>query len=203
MLVRGRLTGRTPKVGCGVWRVLDRALSRLNQWTERAVVLGVGLMTVLVLLQVVLRYVFKTGLPWTEELSRYLMLFIAFVGASIGVRRERHVATQFLVQWLPPPLRKAVQLFSDLVVLVFLLLLMNASWQMITRFYLQRSPAMRISMAWPQATVLLGAVLMAIQLVGVIVRRINTPAGTSQPKDTPGMTERPDGAAGAPGTGSR
>ena len=54
-----------------------------------------------VFLQFFTRYVLNDSLGWTEEIARYLLIAVTFVGAVIGVRKREHVAVVLLYRWLP------------------------------------------------------------------------------------------------------
>ena len=69
---------------------MDAVKKFLNNIEEFIVVPLVAVMTAVIILQVFFRYVLKGSLPWSEELSRYLMIWVTFVGASIGVKRGAH-----------------------------------------------------------------------------------------------------------------
>lgn len=57
-------------------------------------------MTIVVTLQVICRYLLHSSLPWSEELSRYCMVFVTFLGVSAGLRVGTHTCVDFLPQLL-------------------------------------------------------------------------------------------------------
>lgn len=65
-------------------------------------------MTVLTFVQVVLRYVFATGLVWSLEATTYLAAWLVLVGMSYGVRTEAHIAVDLLTSRLAPRAARAV-----------------------------------------------------------------------------------------------
>jgi TRAP-type C4-dicarboxylate transport system permease small subunit len=81
-----------------------RILSRL---IEIAIIIGIAFIVTIVTSEVVLRYVFKHSLIFTEELSRYLMVWIVFLGSALAIRDEAHIRINILVKRLNPTLRKA------------------------------------------------------------------------------------------------
>lgn len=94
-------------------RVLDRLLRGL-------LALLLGALTVCVFLQVLVRFVFKHPLPWTEEVARLAFVYSIFVGATLAVREKDHISVDFLLVVLPPGLRRAVRLVGTVLVAVFL-----------------------------------------------------------------------------------
>ena len=72
-------------------RRLERAFVRLNQGL---VMLMMMAMAALVFTNVVTRYLFGFSLNWAEEASRYLMIWVAYLGAGLAMREGRHVAIE-------------------------------------------------------------------------------------------------------------
>ncbi len=80
---------------------LRKMLDRVNSLAEYAVCALLAVMVVVVFLQVIFRFVIRSSLPWSEELARYLMVWIVFLGASIGVKRKSHIGVEAVVALLP------------------------------------------------------------------------------------------------------
>jgi C4-dicarboxylate transporter DctQ subunit len=70
--------------------------------------------TGLLFANVVLRYFFQAGIFWAEEALRYLMIWIAFIGAATCVRKGTHVSLDIVVNLLPAARRAGFSLFLDL-----------------------------------------------------------------------------------------
>ncbi|WP_084604891.1 TRAP transporter small permease [Desulfonatronum thioautotrophicum] len=75
-------------------------------------------MLVIITLQIVFR-VFFQALPWSEELSRYLLVWTTFLGATMAYRRGIHIAVTFLVDSMPALLRRLVRIIAVLASLIF------------------------------------------------------------------------------------
>lgn len=69
---------------------------------EVVIVACLALMAVLVFGNVVLRYAFNSGIAISEEVSRWLFVWITFLGAIVAVRERGHLGTDFLLARLPP-----------------------------------------------------------------------------------------------------
>ena len=94
-------------------RVLDRLL--------KAVLIGlVGVLTICVFLQVLIRFVFKFPIPWTEEVSRIVFVYTIFIGATIAVREKTHINVDFLLVMLPPGVARWVSRVGTTLVAIFL-----------------------------------------------------------------------------------
>jgi TRAP-type C4-dicarboxylate transport system permease small subunit len=158
-------------------------LLRITRDLERIAVLScqfaILLMTGLVLIQVVLRYVFRAPLPWVEEASVFLMIWMTFVGAGVAIRQGAHIAMTLLLEHLPRRITRPLFLCSQVVMLAFLLVLIWEGWQLVVAAQGQRSPALAIPMAIPYFTMPFGACFMVIQILAVLLEsrsRADAPA---------------------------
>lgn len=67
-----------------------------------------------VFLQFFTRYVLNNSLGWTEEIARYLLILVCFVGAITAVRRQTHIAVEIFYRWFPMSLRRALSALVDI-----------------------------------------------------------------------------------------
>lgn len=86
---------------------------------EYIVVVCLGLMSIIIFVQVVMRYVFNDSLSWSEELSRYLLIWMVNIGISYAVKKKCHVRITALDTMLPQRFKKILDIFSSLLVLCF------------------------------------------------------------------------------------
>ena len=77
------------------------------------------LMTALVCLQFITRYILNDSVSWTEELAVYCLIVVVFVGSAACVRRSRHIQVNFLYRYLPKPLGKLCSTLVDLLQIGF------------------------------------------------------------------------------------
>jgi TRAP-type C4-dicarboxylate transport system permease small subunit len=148
----------------------------ISDWTDKiATVLGVMLvasMTFSIILQVFFRYVVRAALPWPEELSRFLMVWCAFVGASTALKRGDHVGVTFFVEHTPRMINRLITFLTQFVVVYFLFILVKHSWRIAKLGWRSKSGAMLLPMFYPRVGVTVGAVMMFIQLIEIMFRGI-------------------------------
>ena len=96
---------------------------------EVAVMAAMAVVSGVVMVEVILRYTLGETLVVTEELSRYLMVWIAFLGAVLLMRERGHIAAEGLGGWFGPLGRRVIAVVADLLSLVFLLTLTWAGLQ--------------------------------------------------------------------------
>ena len=78
------------------------------------------IMTVTVLLGVFFRYVVRSPLGWTEELSRYVMIWMALLSVALCIWRHEHVGVTMFVKKIPRIAAKAMIFVSNMMVMYFL-----------------------------------------------------------------------------------
>ena len=78
----------------------------LNKITEIVVMFLMSAISVIIFVQVICRYVFNHSLYWSEEVGRYLLIWITFLGASVGVKRYSHIGIDFLYNKSPLFIKK-------------------------------------------------------------------------------------------------
>src|SRR5262252_4540972 len=88
-----------------------------------------AVMVVLVFGNVVLRYVFNSGITVSEELSRWLMVWLTFLGAIVALREHQHLGVDTLVRILPPLGKRICFIASYLLMLYADWLLLAGSWR--------------------------------------------------------------------------
>ena len=79
------------------WKRLDEIIARVEKYL---VVLLLSLMMVLAFMQIVLRNFFETGLSWGDVLVRYLVLWVAFIGAALATKEDRHINMELFSRWV-------------------------------------------------------------------------------------------------------
>ena len=144
-------------------RALVRGVTRV---LEALTLVGISVVSLTVVVEVVLRYGFGSSLIFTEELTRYTMVWVAFLGAVIALRDGAHVATGGIGDRFGPAVGKAASLVADALALLFLLTLTWASLQTLPNQRDQFTTTLSVSIFWFYLAIPVGAVLMALVIVG-------------------------------------
>jgi TRAP-type C4-dicarboxylate transport system permease small subunit len=147
-----------------------KLMDLLYAFTRKALIVITGLMTAVVILQVICRYVLKNPLVWTEEVARYLMLWMAFIGSSCVIKKWDNIYVDFFINLLKQKPRRIISLFQKFVVLG---LLSYSFYLCMTVFpkvsVYQTLATLDISMLWAQSSMIVGFLLAALQNIGVIL----------------------------------
>ena len=144
-----------------------RALARsVTSVLEALTLVGMSVVSLTIVVEVILRYGFGSSLIFTEELSRYTMVWVAFLGGVIALRDGAHVATGGIGDRFGPTVGKIASLVADGLALLFLLTLTWASIQTLPNQRDQYTITLNISIFWFYLAIPVGAVLMARVIVG-------------------------------------
>jgi TRAP-type C4-dicarboxylate transport system permease small subunit len=130
----------------------------------------VAVMTVVVFLQVVYRYVLTQPLHWSEELARYLFVWLSILGATLGLQKRGHFGLDFFYRMFPDKGRRILQFLIYLLMGSVILVILVQGIKLVQITVLQESPAIGISMGWAYACLPVGAVLMAIHLLVISLK---------------------------------
>jgi TRAP-type transport system small permease protein len=117
-------------------------------------------LAVIVFLQFFTRYVLNDSLSWTEEIARYGLIWVTYIGAVMVTRRNSHIAVMLLPNLLPAWGGRVVLAVADLVTLGFLGLLAYFSVLIVGRMHIQRMSVVDLPMSYVYAAVVAGCLLM-------------------------------------------
>jgi TRAP-type transport system small permease protein len=150
-----------------MFRSFDQGLQKLTAWV---CVLLAAQMTVVVLVGVFWRYVLNDALAWAEELARYTMIWMSWLGGGLALRRGGHLAAEFAIDRLPPGARRMIILAGQVLALGFLLIVLWYGVALTRNVALQTTSALRVSMQFPYSAMPVGALLMIYHLVVLMLR---------------------------------
>ncbi len=138
--------------------ILDRALKHIL-W------LLVAVLTVSVFLQVLIRFVFKDPLPWTEEVSRIAFVYSVFIGAAIAVREKTHLNIDVVLVLLPKGMARVITVLGTILVGVFLSFVTWEGIVLVRETGVQMTPVMQIPFRYLYLIVPASGALMLLYLV--------------------------------------
>jgi TRAP-type C4-dicarboxylate transport system permease small subunit len=88
--------------------------AKIGQVENVLVTIFLTSMILVAFLQIVLRNFFSTGIDWGDSLVRYLVVWVAFIGAAIATKEGKHITIDILSRWFSGPGRIAMQAVTDL-----------------------------------------------------------------------------------------
>ena len=138
-----------------------------------------GLMVLFVFMNVVLRTCFNSGLTWSEELSRYLFVFVTYVGAISAMRVNGHLGVDTLISRVPRPLQMVMYVVSQLVIAALMCILVHGAGKMVLQNTESRTAALGISYALLYSAGIITGVSIAAMAVANIVSAVTHPSEIS------------------------
>ncbi|PLW78650.1 TRAP transporter small permease [Cohaesibacter celericrescens] len=132
----------------------------------RKFLFGISVAAMLVMLtiifaQVVTRYIFGFSFEWTEELARFLFVWVVFLGSALIMGEDGHLAVELLPRLLKDKTPGILlSLFINACGYVFIFLLIIQGWKMTTTMTFQTSPGLGISMSYVYAIMPVSGILM-------------------------------------------
>ncbi len=141
--------------------MLKKTIDLYCQLLSYLIAAALALMVVLVFGNVFMRYAFNSGFTLSEELSRWLFVWLTFMGAVVALRSNAHLGTDMLVGKLGPTGKKICMGLSLLLMLYCLWLLFKGAYDQTIINLTSTSAVMEVSMAWFYASGMVFSVLGA------------------------------------------
>ena len=111
------------------WQKWDDTLGRIEKFTLTVML---SVMILLAFIQIILRNVFSSGIAWGDPLVRYLVLWVAFIGASLATREGKHITIEVFSRWLSDRGNRFLQAISSLISALVCALLVFAGWTFVS-----------------------------------------------------------------------
>ena len=142
-------------------KLLSGTSSCLDWTVSRIVFVLITLMIIVTCSQIIFR-VFFMALTWSEELTRYLLVWSTFLGATMAYKRAQHISITFLIDLLPEKIKVVVTSFTSVIIISFFMIITYHAMQMIKIMSLQTSPALSIQMKYVYLIIPVSLTIMAI-----------------------------------------
>jgi TRAP-type C4-dicarboxylate transport system permease small subunit len=135
-------------------------------------IIFLALMSVIVIVQVFIRYIFNFSFVWAEELVRYLMIWMVMFGAALVQSKNEHIRIDFFPMLAGARARRIMEIFFRLATLIFLAVIAYKGFKVSYFNRLFESSGLRISMLWPTLAIPLGAIAIGCYTMTGLVRDI-------------------------------
>ena len=160
--------------------MLKKVIDQYCQLISYLLAIIMVLMVALVFGNVFMRYAFNSGFTISEELSRWLFVWMTFLGAVVALRDNGHLGTDMLVGRLGPAGKKICMGLSLVLMLFCDWLIFKGSYDQMMVNLESTSAVMEVSMAWVSAAGVVFAVLAAPILLGDLWRLLSGQMGDDQ-----------------------
>lgn len=162
-------------------RALEKVLNGIEKVIIYIAYILVALMVINTTAGVFFRFVLNNALSWTDELGRYMMIWVGFFGCYLAARDNSHVGVEMFVGLFKPGAQRVFHVVARLVVIVFLVLILSESGKQLSLLGIQTSAALEIPMAIPYSAVTVGVFLMLIENLAHLLRLFTKPSSPPTP----------------------
>src|SRR5258706_9372800 len=129
-------------------------------WEDWIVLAVFWALAFVVFYQVFTRYVMNDAAGWTEEIARYLLVAVTFLGGAMAVRRGTHIQVDFVYRFLPRPVGRVLSVFVDVVRAAFFGYATWLTWLLLDKIGSQRMAIVELPIGPVFGAMLLGFALM-------------------------------------------
>lgn len=141
-----------------------------EHFEESLVVLMMAAMSVIIGLQIFMRYVMGASLSWSEELSRYLFIWATYLGVAYGVRKDAHIRVSMVTDMMSPRNAAYIRILTHVIFGAFAVFVMYQGWIMVEKTFRfgQKSASLGIPMGFVYLAPLTGFAFTILRLVQAI-----------------------------------
>jgi len=155
-------------------QILESAMNPVRKVLFVAVVAMFGLQVIAVFSQVVLRFIFKAPPDWTEELAKFLQVWIILLTSAICIKEGSHLVVDYLVHYLPFQCKKILKLIVTFLIMIFLSVLVVAGINMMKVGSSQTSPALNLPMSLIYLVFPIAGTLMWLESLIVLLKTFSS-----------------------------
>lgn len=157
-------------------KVLTKISDTLEKISCWVLIVLMAAMSIVVFIQVVFRWI-HASLPWSEEFARYSMVFLTYLGASVGIKRKSLVAIEAVVVLLPKKVQRVIEVLIYLIVLAASGVVLYFGVLLCQKTISQVSPAMHVPMGLMYGALVLGFSLIVVHSVINITKTVTEKEG--------------------------
>jgi C4-dicarboxylate transporter DctQ subunit len=145
--------------------MIDKIVKGIHHAEKIFIIFVFTIMTVVTFVAAINRFTAHIAMPWSEELVKYLLVWMTIIGSALGVSTGVHVGIDSLVNLLPEKVRLMVSRSMMIVGAAFSGLFTYIGIELVMKQYVQTSTALNISMGYVYGSIAVGGFLMFIEFV--------------------------------------
>ena len=162
---------------------MNKLVKFLNDYLEETIcVILMSVMTIVIFIQVIMRYVMHNSLSWSEELARYCFIWLIYIGIAYGCKLMKHIKIDAALKLFPEKARPYVVILGELLVIVFAVYIVITGLQLTQKqmLYGKVSPALGLPLQYINIAPAVGFGLVVVRQI----QNIWYLAGRLSEKDT-------------------
>lgn len=141
----------------------NKIVDFLDRLEEIVLVIMFALMVLVIFGQVIMRYVFNNSLSWSEELGKFLFVWISWIGISIGAKRKEHIKITMFVDKCSPKNALICEILSEIIVFGICAVTAYYGIELVISQTHINFAGIKISMSWGYLAVVIGCAVMMLR----------------------------------------
>ena len=141
---------------------VDKCLSMIE---NAVIILGLSAMFLILLAQVIMRYVFSRPLTWSDEAARFIFVYVSFIGISYAYRQKGHIRMEVVVNLFPQAVRRGLEVLINLGTIALFCYMIPFSFRFIGIQAGVKATATHIPMSIVYTALPLGMALSCVRLL--------------------------------------
>lgn len=134
----------------------------ISKFIDFIMAISLGIMAIIVFLNVVLRYVFKSGITWSVELSQILFMVLVFFGAIQAYKEDAHIKVDVLISKVPLVWQKILALCSNILIFIVVVIVYQGSLQLVKENTVMTTPILGIPQSYIYSVGLFLSICLAV-----------------------------------------
>ena len=130
------------------------------------------LMIIITFIQGIFRYVLNSALPWAGEITIFFFIWVIFLGASITLHKGLHIGVDIITNQLREKNKKIIYIFTNILIIIFCLLIFFGSIPLVIDNFTQRSPALEIRLTYVYLSIPFSMIAMSWISLKKILREV-------------------------------
>jgi TRAP-type C4-dicarboxylate transport system permease small subunit len=149
-----------------------KVMNWLDKHLEEYILIVLSICTVIIVFtQVVMRYVFGESLTWSEEVARYVFIWMIYVGISYGVQKEKHLGVDAFPMLFEKKGRIIIDMIASFSFFIFAVVMTYFGLDIVLKVT-RESAALELPLEWVYAAPVVGMILTSIRLIQKLVRLV-------------------------------
>lgn len=149
---------------------IETITKKIADYSMNIAIVLLATSTVFMILQVLLRYLFSFSFPWTEELSRYLMVYVTFFATAILIREDKNPRVDIVYSRVSKPIKFFINNVFYVLILILLVILFIQGMRAAISSVGELTPSLRVSWTIPYMAIPIGSLAMASQLPYLVIQ---------------------------------
>ena len=146
-------------------RSIQKVGKCLSMIENAVIILGLSAMFLILLAQVIMRYVFSRPLTWSEEAARFIFVYVSFIGISYAYRQKGHIRMEVVVNLFPQAVRRGLEVLINLGTIALFCYMIPFSFRFIGIQAGVKATATHIPMSIVYTALPLGMALSCVRLL--------------------------------------